>query len=351
MKKEEMNVIQEAIGYVFRSPYLLRQAFTRRSYSNEHRLFEDNERLEFIGDKILDFIVVKKITSLFGYEVRWGDFDEEEIESKSIPDATFSFTHTEGEMTDLKKQIVQTKFLAKAIERLDLHTHLRMGKGDVEKSIQNEDKVKEDLMEAIIGAIAIDSHWNVAVIEQVVDKLLNLEYHLLNGIDDGMDYVTEVHNWHQKEYKEPPDYDLFYDDSIGKYQCSLGLSGRYCGYFESLAQSKAKAEQLCAKRVYEYIQEQTDIRRELAETVGEFDLECAVSKLNELQQKKLIGGLEYMFYECTVYSSITGNPSWECQCRVDGVTEDIISEICETKAIAKKSAAYKMLTVLTDKHR
>ena len=58
MKKEKLRFIQGQIGYEFNNLNLLQQAFTRRSYSQEHG-GENNEVLEFIGDKVLDFFVVK----------------------------------------------------------------------------------------------------------------------------------------------------------------------------------------------------------------------------------------------------------------------------------------------------
>ena len=58
MKENDLQLIQEQIGYHFNNPDLLQQAFTRRSYSEENG-GENNEVLEFIGDKVLDFFVVK----------------------------------------------------------------------------------------------------------------------------------------------------------------------------------------------------------------------------------------------------------------------------------------------------
>ncbi len=63
--KNFIYIIEEKIGYEFENKMLLQQAFTRRSYSNEHNC-EDNEVLEFIGDKVLDFIVVKILSESTG---------------------------------------------------------------------------------------------------------------------------------------------------------------------------------------------------------------------------------------------------------------------------------------------
>ena len=65
MEKEDLIFIQDQIGYKFENTALLQQAFTRRSYSKEYG-GEDNEVLEFIGDKVLDLIVVKLLTEQYG---------------------------------------------------------------------------------------------------------------------------------------------------------------------------------------------------------------------------------------------------------------------------------------------
>ena len=66
MKKEELIFIQNHMDYVFKNTDLLVQAFTRRSYSEENG-GEDNEVLEFVGDKALDFIVVKYLMDSYGF--------------------------------------------------------------------------------------------------------------------------------------------------------------------------------------------------------------------------------------------------------------------------------------------
>ena len=75
LNNETLKFIQGQIGYAFKNSDLLRQAFVRSSYSKEHG-GEDNEVLEFIGDKALDFIVVKMLTEKYGsYTADHDDFD------------------------------------------------------------------------------------------------------------------------------------------------------------------------------------------------------------------------------------------------------------------------------------
>ena len=101
MDEKEIKFIQDQIGYTFKNQELLVQAFTRRSYSMENG-GQDNEVLEFIGDKALDFVVVKQLSEEFGHYSKkyqnWG-------KSKTEETGTFISDLDEGELTEIKKPI------------------------------------------------------------------------------------------------------------------------------------------------------------------------------------------------------------------------------------------------------
>ena len=86
MDAKDISFIQDQIGYNFKNTDLLQQAFVRRSYSHENG-GENNEVLEFIGDKVLDFIVVKLLSDKFGYtKGKLDDFDSENDQAVTIRD-------------------------------------------------------------------------------------------------------------------------------------------------------------------------------------------------------------------------------------------------------------------------
>lgn len=366
ISQENLDVIQEKIGYRFKEQYLLAQAFVRSSFVTENPSYEDNEKLEFIGDRVLDLVVIKKLTELYGYPFEepfpiWNEVDllQNKANLKDVrTDKKFLFALSEGEMTEMKKQIVQTRFLSRAIEKLGFEKYIVMGNGDIKNNVQNEPHVKEDLFEAIIGAVAIDSSWDLNVAEQVIEKMLNLEYHLKEGIDDGIDYVTYVQNWHQKEYGTDPDY--IFDDEIDEkddiyfgnikckgentFKCVLFLI-RFHEAFYGYGHSKKEAIWLSAKRAYTFLSEKKKGFDDILSIIGDFDEETAVSKLQILQDKKLISGLQYDFREYKTDDN-NGNPMWFCRCRIDGIGA---MEYGETKkAEAKKAAALSMLQILTE---
>lgn len=356
MTQKELDVIQEKIGYKFKEQYLLTQAFTRSSYAQENQNREDNEKLEFVGDKVLDFIVVKKLTNLYGFESEALVQSHESVKSGEsaavnnlVVEKNFEFSFSEGEMTEIKKQLVQTKFLSKAIEKLELEQYLLMGKGDIKNNVQNEPHVKEDLLEAIIGAVAIDSSWNMGAIEEVIDKVLNINYYIQNGVDDGIDYISYVQNWHQKEYGREPEYSFSSNGENGIFECYL-LFDRYIdGSFEGIGYSKKEAMRVTAKRAYEYLQEKTQRTQSIFEIIDGFNFETAINKLQMLQDKKIISGLDYIFRE-EPNKENNGNPIWFCQCKVNESLE-FVEYGHETKKMAKKAAAFKMLLILTGNPR
>lgn len=342
MTQKELDVIQEKIGYKFNEQYLLVQAFTRKTFTQENYGHENNEGLEFVGDKVIDFIVVKKQVQLYGFKE---EKTQKCVQFENARDVNFIFSHTEGEMTEIKKQIVQTSFFAKAVERLELEKHLLMGKGDIKKNVQNEFHVKEDLFESIIGAIAIDSCWNMEILESVVERLLNLENSLKNQSGE-KDYISYVHNWYQKKYGKSPEYEFEDSGNDDIFLCCLELD-KYVGpVFKGYARSKKEAMKSAAKRAYEFLQERNETEEKIMEIIGNFGLDDAINKLQMLADKKIISGLNYIFREEKPTKESNGNPMWFCQCKVDGV--DYFVEYEDIKKIqAKKAAAFTMLQILT----
>lgn len=351
MPEEKIACIEEKIGYKFNEPYLLAQAFTRASFSEETQYFEDNEKLEFVGDKVLDFVVVKKLVKEFGFSSSgmgalplnqrqsWPD-DYGFVETQS-----FIFKLSEGDMTDIKKQIVSTGFLSKAIERLGLENYLIMNNGDIKQNVQEQAHVKEDLFEAILGAIAIDSNWNMLVLDEVVEKMLSLEYHIQNGVEDGIDYISYVNNWFQKEHGEAPTYIFENNGSNEIFQCTLSLKNG--GYFEGFGYSQKEAKRIAAKGAYKFLEEKKKRMNRVREAVREFDIETAIAGLQLLQDKRIITGPEYIFEELAPTEKTNGNPRWSCVCKVDDI---VIEYIASNKKSAKKAAAYTTLEILATGH-
>lgn len=355
MTKNEIEVIQDKIGYKFNNKDLLLQSFVRTSFKYEHRGYEDNEKLEFIGDKVLDCVVVKKLTKIFGlYHTGFVqsldsiERKEKENSSNLVELTTCEFLRTQGEMTDIKKQVVQTSFLAKAVERLGLEQYLIVGGSDIVNNVKIQPHVKEDLFEAIIGAIAIDCNWDFDALEEVIDRILNLDYYIKNGIEDEIDYISIIQEWHQKEYGKEPEYFFLEGSSGALFACVLSFEGYDNAVFEGIGSSKKSAIRVAAKSAYEFICQKDNKSDDLLSAIKDYDFDNSVNKIQELSDKKLIKGLEFIERELPVAFGNNGNPTWSCECKVYGVGMQIVC--CDTKKkTAKKKAAFEMLQVLTGK--
>ena len=125
--------LQDKIGYEFKQEKLLRQALTHSSFANEKHLrkHSDNERLEFLGDAVLEIV-----SSDFLY--------------KAYPDKS------EGDLTKLRASLVCEPTLAICTREMELGKYLFLGKGENLTGGRNRNSILSDALEAVIGAIYLD---------------------------------------------------------------------------------------------------------------------------------------------------------------------------------------------------
>lgn len=166
-----LEEVQRKIDYSFDNIDLLLQAFIRSSYSAQFG-GENNEVLEFIGDKVLDMYVTKIIADKFGFMKSQSKYYDEKEDNDEY---CIVAHHNEGDFTELRKTIVNNKTLAKRIDKLGFAKYLYLGNSDLDNNVVNQEKVKADLFEAILGAIAIDCEWNPNDLQNSVDIMLNID--------------------------------------------------------------------------------------------------------------------------------------------------------------------------------
>ncbi len=158
-KLEVRRIIQEKTGYIFKSTSILNQIFRRSSFSAETGQ-NSNEIFEFIGDQVLSYYVVKIVSEKCG--------------SISLTD-DYTFRIRENRFTLIKQALVNNETLAKIIDDWDIAKYLLLGKSDIKNDVVKEPKVKADLLEAIIGAIAVESNWDSEILEVAVSKALKID--------------------------------------------------------------------------------------------------------------------------------------------------------------------------------
>ena len=333
MSNKIFDIVQSQIGHSFKNPDLLQQAFVRRSYSKENG-GENNEVLEFIGDKVLDFVIVKLLAEKYGAYSR--DYDPNADYNEFVSE------FNEGKLTEIKKKLVCQKMLARRVRMFGFQYELIMGQSDIDNDVEENESVQEDLFEAIIGAVALDSNWNLDILSSVVDTMLDPDFYLDNGFDNDVNYVELLQQWYQKKHHCIPVYTYRtrgwpYSGKYGEYECELGLFGIDKG-FSDVADTKSKARMAVAEKAYRYLEE-NGLLLDLIDEVGEPNIDRAINQLQELYQKGYIGEPNYKFSES--YDQ-DGNPIWRCECHVAGKDEYYWIE-SSSKKQGKKHVAYGML--------
>lgn len=347
MQNEDYSLIEAQIGYEFNNRMLLQQAFTRKSYTNETHDGDNNEVLEFIGDKVLDLVIVKALSEYYGdVNAR----DEYECE------------YSEGKLTEIKKSLVGSKMLSARIDELGFTDFLIMGKGDRKINAQNDIHVKEDLFEAILGAVAIDSDWDMQSMQDVVEMMLHLNHYIENGDSEVLDYVSLIQQWQQKRIGELPDYCFKSKDDYNRYRIinywnlnqrkriEAGEGNIACELridkgepFVGFGYSKSQARMVAAELAYNYL-DNNGLLYTMSDEISEPSPEKAINQLQELAQKGYFTMPIYDFEE--TYDN-SGNPIWMCECFIKDFNESY-HQTCRSKKEAKKQAAYQTLLAILE---
>ncbi|MCI8365327.1 MAG: hypothetical protein HFG34_10335 [Eubacterium sp.] len=349
MEEKDLIFIQDQIAYNFNNLDLLQQAFVRRSYAKENG-GEDNEVLEFIGDKVLDFIVVKFLTEEYGYFLsECDDFDKNEEFDE------FATEYNENRLTEIKKKLVQKKTLASRIDMLGLAEYLIMGKGDIKNGVNEEASVKEDLFEAILGAVALDSQWNISELQDVVDIMLSPDSILTDNAD--LDYVGLIQDWTCKNIGTIPLYHfekyyrcsyrsnlVFENNRIDEKQfhCILTIDDNL-PEFVGDGVSKSEARKAVCKAAYDYLEE-NDLTNSIRNEIRNPNKAEAINQLETLARRGYFSIPTYKFYQ--EYDK-NGNPIWKCRCFIVEKKKSFLSR-SSSKKEAKKSSAYRMLKYLLE---
>src|SRR3954464_10714379 len=134
-----LQLLQTRLGYTFRDPSLLQQALTHRSHSSVH-----NERLEFLGDSILNCVVASVLYERF----------------TTLP---------EGDLSRLRANLVKQQALFEIAQKLELSQFLRLGEGELRSGGFRRPSILADTLEAVLGAVFLDGGFDAA--QTVIKRL------------------------------------------------------------------------------------------------------------------------------------------------------------------------------------
>ena len=220
-----LTKLEQGLGYTFRNKALLENALTHSSYANENRErhLPDNERLEFLGDSILGFVVAEYLY-------------------RNFPDKP------EGELTRIRADLVCERNLAEAAAAIELGSYLLLGHGEEQGGGRKRDSIVSDAMESVIAASFMDGGFAAA--KEIIDRLI------LSNIPKGrprnFDYKTAFQELVQRKKDQQIHYELTGEsgpDHDKHFEVEVLLNGKAVGH--GVGSSKKRAEQAAAEAAIE----------------------------------------------------------------------------------------------------
>ena len=225
----DLGALQEALGVSFHDLSLLEQAMVHSSYINENPGYGpfSNERLEFLGDAILDFIVAEKL---------YQDF----------PDLT------EGEMTKLRSVLVRRDTLARVSRAIRLGDYLYLGKGEEASGGRHKSANLAGVLEAMLAAVFLDQ--GLTITRELVLKLFDEELQKVIRQGTEVDYKSQLQELIQSRYQSTPNYRLVEatgPDHDKRFTAEVVLGDTVLG--KGLGKSKKRAETEAARSALEQL--------------------------------------------------------------------------------------------------
>lgn len=219
-----MQKIEKSIGYTFQDKVLLKKALTHTSYAYENRI-ESNEKLEFLGDSILEFISSKYLY-------------------KNYPKLS------EGEMTKVRATVVCEKSLYKIAKLHNFSDFLYLGKSEKKTGGENRPAILADSIEAVIAAIFLDGGIEEAekfIIDNLKDEIEQATKHV-----GDRDYKTVL----QEKLQENGEVKIVYEitkeegpDHSKKFEAQVSCNGKILA--KGIGKSKKEAHMSAAKKALE----------------------------------------------------------------------------------------------------
>lgn len=220
--EQDLAALEEKLGTAFNDPALLRQALVHRSYLNENPDFSlaHNERLEFLGDAVLELVVTDHL-----------------YRNYQLP---------EGELTNLRAAVVRGDMLATIAEELGLDDYMLLSRGERKDTGKARHYILANAVEAVIGAMYLDMGYEAAKVfieERIVGKLPEV---VAQGLH--IDNKSQFQELAQEQFRITPLYRVLEEsglDHAKRFTVGAFLGDREVG--QGVGSSKQEAQQAAAK--------------------------------------------------------------------------------------------------------
>ena len=226
----DIGDLQECIHHRFDQVKLLETALTHSSYANEQEGNADNERLEFLGDAVLELCISEE-----GF--------------KRFPQAP------EGQLTRIRSQLVKEKSLASIARDLGLCQYVLLGRGEEQQGGRDRDALLADAFEAVMGAVFLDAGFEVA--RSTILRIFEDRWPEQAVLPETKDYKSRLQEVAQERFRDRPVYVL--SGTLGPehekvFQVDATLpTGEV---FRGEGTSVKRAEQEAARQALDYLEEE-----------------------------------------------------------------------------------------------
>lgn len=225
MDSEKMRELESRLGYHFNNHSLLCQAVTHKSYLNEtpEDGQNDNERLEFLGDAVLDLVISEYLLQHY-------------------PDTA------EGELSKMRARVVSETALARVSRKLDVGRYLLLGRGEEASQGREKPSLLANTLEAIMAAVYLDG--GLLSAQKVILGVFGEDLEVILQAEAFSDYKTRLQEICQRDFDILPLYAVLREcgpDHQKTFEVGLSIKGTVWG--SGKGRSKKEAEQMAARQV------------------------------------------------------------------------------------------------------
>jgi ribonuclease-3 len=227
MEREREQRLFERMGYTFADPELFQLSLTHKSFANENAQTTrgHNERLEFLGDAVLDFVVSDLLVARYP-------------------------ALSEGELSKLRASLVTESSLAEIAREIELGELLRIGRGEDQSGGRKKSSILSDALEALLAGVYLDSkeRGGMAAVYGVIERLIAPRLEAAAGDGASLDFKTELQELVQKLFRETVRYRILQEsgpDHEKTFEAAVIFKDQEHG--RGRGRSKKQAEQAAAK--------------------------------------------------------------------------------------------------------
>ena len=230
MPEHDISHLEDSLGYCFRDKKIFLEALTHKSFFHENPDKADayNERLEFLGDSVLGFVVVEYLF-LSGYKL------------------------TESVMAKIKSYLVKESVLSEIANAIFLGKYLRLGKGEEVTGGRTKRSLLADAVEALLGAVYIDGGYEKA--RSLIVRLFKEKIDTIMRSGEFHDFKTELQEKTQLLFSTIPEYKIIRQEGAEHkklFTIEVYIEGERYG--DGTGKSKKEAETLAAKEALQKFQ-------------------------------------------------------------------------------------------------